>query len=137
MKKIILFLVLGFNAFAFFAQSTPYLGEWELCKIVNLPADTQLIKKSDSRYVKYNFNYNNTFSSYHEEQKMEATGKWGLQKEDKRSFLKLKSHTFTKTKEGLGDYEIKIWNVTPASMIEYVEEKKKIVSYRIYCKIKS
>lgn len=136
MKKIILLFVLIIGVGKVSAQSTPYLGEWELCKVVILPLDTQKITRNDARYVKYNFNYNNTFASYHEEQKMEATGKWGLQKEDKKSFLKIKSHTFTKTKEGLGDYEIKVWNVTPGTLIEYVEEKKKIVSYRIYCRIK-
>ncbi len=124
-------LVIGFAK----AQTTPYLGNWELCKVIILPADTQIIKKDDIRYVKYNFNYNNTFQSYHQDQKKEASGKWGMMKEDKKVFLKIRSHTYTKTKEGLPDYQIVLGQTTATYFQELIEKKGKVVEIRIYCKL--
>ena len=61
MKKIILVIAIAFSAAGLKAQ-TDLIGDWELCKIVVLPADTQVVKQDDTRYIKYHFNYNNTFS---------------------------------------------------------------------------
>ncbi len=134
MKRILIItflLAVGFSK----AQTTPYLGNWELCKVIILPADTQIIKKDDVRYVKYNFNYNNTFQSYHQQQKQEASGKWGMMKEDKKVFLKIRSHTFSKTKEGLPDYQIVLGQTTKIHFQQLFEKKGKITEIWIFCKV--
>ena len=107
-------------------------GNWALTKIITVKGDTQLVSKSDKRYVTYSFSYNNTFKSYHEEQKMDATGKWGFDK--KGNAIKIKSHTFLKTKDGFGDYLIKLREYSKLVFVEIKEEKGKPVAFWIYLK---
>lgn len=130
MKQLTLIAILLF-AGKVFSQSE-LNGNWALAKIVTVKGDTQIISKNDKRFVSYSFSYNNTFKSYHEEQKMDATGKWGFDK--KENAIKIKSHTFLKTKEGLGDYLIKLREYSKFIFVEIKEEKKKPVAFWIYVK---
>ncbi len=116
------------------AAQTDLLGNWELCKIVKLPADTQNIDAHNAKYIKYNFNYNNTFVAYHEKEKEEASGKWGFDR--KENSIKIRNHTFIKSKTGLGDFNIKLSQLNKTVFIQVIEDKKgKPLEYYIYRKI--
>src|ERR1035437_8746584 len=112
------------------AQVKEYVGKWELYKIVTAQGDTQLIKNSDARFISYNFEYNNTFTSFIKEKNEDITGRFGF--EFKTKTLKLKNPMQAKTRTAIGDYDIVINNVTPNYFVEIKTEKKKQVSYYIY-----
>jgi hypothetical protein len=132
MRNIITGLVVLFAANAF--SQTDLIGKWELYKIVTLPADTQLVKTDDPRYQTYNFNYNNTFTSYHRKENEEATGKWGF--DSQKNAIKIKAHTFIKSKTGMGDYNIELLQpINKTVFIQVIYNKKdKPVEYHIYRK---
>ncbi|HXB40346.1 MAG TPA: hypothetical protein VNZ49_07370 [Bacteroidia bacterium] len=133
MKK--LFVTLSLFAFSTLsAQTKDYVGKWELRKIVTAKGDTIHIKSSDARYITYNFEYNNTFTSFVKEKDEEATGRWGFDFANKT--IKIKNPVYTKTKTKIGDYGIVIYMITPINLIESREEKKKQFSYRIYYRVK-
>jgi hypothetical protein len=133
MKKLLLSLcVAGFiNAKA---QVKDYIGHWQLAKVVTVAGDTQLIKPADPRYVTYNFEYNNTFTSFIKEKNEEVTGRWGF--EFKTKTIKIKNPVLNKTKTAIGDYDIVISQITPDFFVEAKPEKKKKFTYYIYSKIK-
>lgn len=133
MKKIITAICL-LACWAGQAQTKDYVGKWELCKIVTIKGDTELIKSSDARYMTYNFEFNNTFTYYNNEKKEEATGRWGYDFGSKT--IKFKNPVYTKTKEKMGDYTLAVHQVTAANLVEVREEGKKKFSYRIYCRAK-
>ena len=133
MKKIITAICL-LACWAGQAQTKDYVGKWELCKIVTVKGDTELIKSTDPRYLTYNFEYNNTFTSFSNEKKEEATGRWGYDFASKT--IKFKNPVYTKTKEKIGDYNLVVQQVNPVNLVEVREEKKKQYSYRIYCRVK-
>ncbi len=133
LKNSFLFTLLLILSSRLSAQ-TDLLGNWELCKLVKLPADTQLINADNELYIRYNFNYNNTFLAYHQKEKEEANGKWGFDR--KENAIKIRNHTFIKTKTVLPDYNIKIAQLTKTSFVEVIEDKKgKPVLYKIYRKL--
>jgi hypothetical protein len=133
MKKLL--VTLSLFAFATLgAQTKDYVGKWELCKIVTAKGDTIRIKSSDARYITYNFEYNNTFTSFIKEKDEEATGRWGFDFANKT--IKIKNPVYTKTKTKIGDYGIVVHMITPINLIESREEKKKQISYWIYCRVK-
>ena len=133
MKKLLLTLSL-LNFILGAAQTKDYVGKWELCKVVTAKGDTQTIKNSDPRYMTYNFEYNNTFTSYEKAKDEEATGRWGYDFANKT--IKIKNPVYVKTKTKIGDYPIVVHMVTPINLIESREEKKKTFSYWIYCRVK-
>jgi len=133
MKKIILILSICVCQI-FNAQTKDYVGKWELCKVVTAKGDTQTIKYSDTRYITYNFEYNNTFTAFVKEKDEEATGRWGFDFEKKT--IKIKNPVYSKTKNKIGDYPIVVHQITPINLIEVREEKKKAFSYWIYCRVK-
>ena len=133
MKKLLLtfcFFIFGILN----AQVKDYIGKWELCKIVTAQGDTQLIKSGDARFVSYNFEYNNTFTSFIKEKNEEVTGRFGF--EFKTKTIKIKNPVLTKTKTAIGDYDIVINNVTLTNFVEIKTGKKKTFSYWIYCRVK-
>jgi len=133
MKNIILIFCLLTFVFTK-AQVKEYVGKWELYKIVSAQGDTQLIKSSDARFISYNFEYNNTFTSFVKEKNEDITGRFGF--EFKTKTLKLKNPMQTKTRTAIGDYDIVISSVTPINFVEIKTEKKKTFSYYIYCRVK-
>lgn len=133
MKKIQILLALV-AAFAAKAQTKDYVGKWELCKIVTAKGDTQLIKNSDARYMTYNFEYNNTFTSYEKAKDEEATGRWGY--DFAKKTILIKNPVYVKTRTKIGDYPIVVHQVTMVNLVEVREEGKKAFSYRIYCRVK-
>lgn len=134
MKKIIstAFCILLFKLAG--AQTAQYNGSWALCKIVTPKGDTEKISPADPRYITYVFTYNNTFTSFIKAKNEEATGRWGY--EFKTKTIKIKNPMITKTKTALGDYDIVIHQVTADFFVEAKEEKKKPVTYYIYCRTK-
>lgn len=116
------------------AQTKDYIGKWELCKIVTAKGDTIAIKNSDSRFITYNFEFNNTFTSFIKAKDEEATGRWGYDFGSKT--IKFKNPVYTKTKTKIGDYTLVVHSVTPVNLVEAKEEGKKQFSYWIYCKVK-
>lgn len=133
MKKILLLLgIMGCGMMN--AQVKDYIGKWELCKVVTAKGDTQLIKNTDPRFVWYNFEYNNTFTSFGNEKKEEVTGRFGF--EFKTKTLKLKNPMLSKTRTAIGDYDIVVASVTPVNFTEVREEGKKAFSHWIYCRVK-
>ena len=133
MKKLILTLSL-FTFGILNAQVKDYVGKWELCKVVTAKGDTELIKKSDPRFVSYNFEFNNTFTSFNNEKKEEITGRFGY--EFKTKTLKMKNPMLSKTRTAIGDYDIVVYSVTPVNFVEIKTESKKTFSYWIYCRVK-
>lgn len=133
MKKIITALSI-LVTIAVSAQTKEYVGKWELCKVVTVKGDTQHIKTSDARYITYEFQYNNTFTSFVKEKDEEATGRWGFDFEKK--MIKIKNPVYTKTKTKIGDYGIVVHLITPINLVESREEGKKKFSYWIYCRVK-
>jgi hypothetical protein len=133
MKKLILTLSL-FTFEILNAQVKDYVGKWELCKVVTIKGDTELIKKSDPRFISYNFEFNNTFTSFSNEKKEEITGRFGY--EFKTKTLKMKNPMLAKTRTAIGDYDIVVYSVTPTNFVEIKTENKKAFSYRIYCRVK-
>lgn len=133
MRKIQVILAL-FAAVAVSAQTKEYVGKWELCKIVTEKGDTIAIKSSDSRYMTYNFEYNNTFTSYEKAKDEEATGRWGY--DFAKKTIRIKNPVYVKTKTKIGDYPIVVHQVTLVNLVEVREEGKKKFSYRIYCRVK-
>jgi hypothetical protein len=133
MKKIILTLSL-FTFGILNAQVKDYVGKWELYKIVTVKGDTEIIKKSDPRFISYNFEFNNTFTSFNNEKKEEITGRFGY--EFKTKTLKMKNPMLAKTRTAIGDYDIVINSVTPINFVEIKTESKKTFSYRIYGRVK-
>jgi hypothetical protein len=118
------------------AQVKDYIGKWALCKVVTAQGDTQLIKNSDPRFVSYNFEYNNTFTSFSNEKKEEITGRFGY--EFKTKTLKMKNPMLAKTRTAIGDYDIVVYGVTLVNFVEVrtENEKKKLYSYWVYCRTK-
>ncbi|MFL5752449.1 MAG: hypothetical protein ACJ76F_03505 [Bacteroidia bacterium] len=114
---------------------TDLVGNWELYKIVKLPSDTQLVKQDDPRYLKYNFNYNNTFSCFHRKENEEATGKWGFDR--KENALKIRAQTFTKSKATMEDFDLKLLQqINKVMFIQVICDKKnKPLEYHIFRKI--
>ncbi len=102
--------------------------------MVTAQGDTQLIKSSDARFISYNFEYNNTFTSFIKEKNEEVTGRFGY--EFKTKTIKIKNPVLTKTKTAIGDWDIVINNVTSINFMEVRAEKKKTFSYWIYCRVK-
>ncbi|MGZ3902273.1 MAG: hypothetical protein ACXVC6_01165 [Bacteroidia bacterium] len=133
MKKLILGLSI-FICFTATAQVKDYIGKWELRKTVTVKGDTQLIKNIDPRFVWYNFEYNNTFTSFSNEKKEEITGRFGY--EFKTKTLKIKNPMLSKTRTAIGDYDIVVYTVSPDYFVEMREEGKKMFSYWIYYRIK-
>jgi len=133
MKHIILVWVLLTFAAAN-AQVKDYIGKWELCKIVTVKGDTELVKNTDSRYRNYNFEYNNTFTSFIKEKNEDVNGRFGY--EFKTKTIKIKNPVLAKTRVAIGDYDIVIHVVMPNYFVELKEEKKKQFSYWIYCRVK-
>lgn len=133
MKKIIVILA-AFVAFVAKGQTKEYVGKWELCKIVTAKGDTQHIAKTDPRWISYNFEFNNTFTSWTKDKEGEASGRWGFNFEDK--YIKIKNPVYTFTKKKIGDYNIVIQQVTLINFVEKREEEKKKFSYWIYCRVK-
>ncbi len=133
MKRLILVISLLTFTFAN-AQTKDYIGKWELCKIVSAKGDTERIKSNDVRYITYNFEYNNTFTSFVKAKDEEATGRWGFDFAAK--MIKIKNPVYTKTKTKIGDYGIVVHQITPINLVEAREEKKKQFSYWIYCRVK-
>src|ERR1700740_280668 len=99
-----------------------YIGKWELRKTITVKGDTQLIKNIDPRFVWYNFEYNNTFTSFSNEKKEEITGRFGY--EFKTKTLKMKNPMLSKTRTAIGDYDIVIHSVTPINFVEIKTESK-------------
>ena len=97
MKKLILTACL-FTFGILNAQVKEYVGKWELSKIVNIKGDTELVKSHDPRYVTYNFEYNNTFSSFIKAKNEEVTGRWGFEFKTKTSPQTLASLPSSKAK---------------------------------------
>ena len=96
-----LIIVISLLAFTFAnAQTKDYIGKWELCKIVTAKGDTERIKSNDARYITYNFEYNNTFTSFVKAKDEEATGRWGFDFAAK--MIKIKNPVYTKTKTKIG-----------------------------------
>ncbi len=125
---ILLFLCTGLKS------QTDLLGKWELCKIVKLPADTQLIKPDNEQYITYNFSYNNTFAAWHQKEKEEGSGKWGFDR--KENAIKVRNHTLVKSRTLLPDYNIKLTQVNKLYFVQVIEDKKgKPLEYRIFCKL--
>lgn len=118
------------------AQVKEYIGEWELYKMVTPLGDTQLIKSSDVRFISYNFEYNNTFTSFIKEKNEEITGRFGF--EFKTRIIKIKNPMLAKTRIAIGDYDIVISKVMPDYFVEVKteNEKKKLFSYWIYRRVK-
>jgi hypothetical protein len=133
MKKVLLLIGI-FAALMGSAQTKEYAGKWELCKIVTVKGDTQHIAKTDSRWISYNFEYNNTFTSWTKDKDGEASGRWGFDFQDK--YIKIKNPVYTFTKKKIGDYNIVIQQVTPVNFVEKREEEKRKFSYWIYCRVK-
>ena len=133
MKQLILVLSLLIVGSAN-AQVKDYIGKWELCKVITAKGDTQLIKNNDPRFISYNFEYNNTFTSFSNEKKEEVTGRFGF--EFKTKTLKMKNPMLAKTRTAIGDYDIVVNSVTPVNFVEIRTEGKKAFSYWIYCRIK-
>ncbi|MGZ3862485.1 MAG: hypothetical protein ACXVPN_02785 [Bacteroidia bacterium] len=133
MKKLILIFSVAFFG-TMNAQVKDYIGKWDLCKVVTAKGDTQLIKNSDPRFVWYNFEYNNTFTSFGNEKKEEITGRFGY--EFKTKTLKIKNPMLSKTRTAIGDYDIVVNSVTPTNFVEVRQEGKKAFSYWIYCRVK-
>ena len=131
------FLVLSLVTLGFAnAQVKDYIGKWDLCKMVTAQGDTQLIKNSDPRFISYNFEYNNTFTSFSNEKKEEITGRFGF--EFKTKTLKLKNPMLTKTRTAIGDCDIVISKVLPNLFVEVrtENEKKKFYTYWLYSRVK-
>lgn len=116
------------------AQTKDYVGKWELCMIVTAQGDTEHIRRSDARYLAYNFEYNNTFTSFTRDKEGEATGRWGF--DFGKKTIKIKNPVYTVTKTKIGDYGIAIEQVTPGWFTERKEEVKKKFSYWVYCRVK-
>ena len=133
MKHLIFFLVFIICGIAN-AQVKDYVGKWQLCKMVTAKGDTVLIKDSDPRFVNYNFEYNNTFTSFIKEKNEDVNGRWGF--EFKTKTIKIKNPVLAKTRVAIGDYDIVIHVVMPNYFVEVKEEKKKQFSYWIYCRVK-
>jgi hypothetical protein len=130
-------LILSFCLFALVslnAQVKEYVGKWELCKIITAKGDTELIKSNDARFVSYNFEYNNTFTSFIKEKNEQSSGRWGL--EFKTKTIKIKNAMLSKTRVYMGDIDIVINTVMPDYFVEIRTEKKKQFSYYIYCRVK-
>ena len=136
MKKTIitLFCILSFNLIK--AQATQFNGNWALCKIVTAAGDTQIVSEKDARYLTYNFANNNTFTSFRKEQNEEVSGVWSF--DFKTKAIRVRNALLTKTRTKLENYEIVIHKVMPSFFVEIKteNEKKKIFSYRIYCRTK-
>jgi hypothetical protein len=117
------------------SAQTDLVGNWELYKIVKLPSDTQLVKQDDPRYLKYNFNYNNTFSCFHRKENEEATGKWGFDR--KENALKIRAQTFIKSKVTMDDFDLKLLQpLNKVMFIQVISDKKnKPLEYYIFRKI--
>ena len=112
------------------------LGNWELSKIVKLPKDTQAIKNDNEKYIKYFFNYNNTFIAYQGKDKEEVNGKWGFDR--KENAIKVRNHTFVKSKNTIPDYNIKLVVLSKTFFIQVIEDKKgKPIEHHIYKKLES
>lgn len=136
MKKaiIVLLCILSFKLVQ--AQATQYNGNWVLCKIVTSAGDTQTVAATDARYLTYNFAYNNTFTSFRKEQNEEVSGVWSF--DFKTKAIRIRNSIFMKTRTKLENYEILINKVTPKNFVEIKteNEKKKLYTYYIYCKVK-
>ncbi len=132
--KTFLLSIAMLGAFAGSAQTKEYVGKWELCKMITVKGDTQHIAKTDPRWISYNFEYNNTFTSWTRDKEGEASGRWGFDFEGK--FIKIKNPVYTFTKKKPGDYNIVIQQVTPVNFIEKRQEEKRKFSYWIYCRVK-
>ena|ERR1700749_1351182 len=136
MKKAISILVcvLSFNLLQ--AQATQYNGNWALCKVVTATGDTQIVSTTDVRYITYNFNYNNTFASFRKEQNEEVSGVWSF--DFKTKAIRIRNSIYTKTRTKLENYDIVINKTTPTYFVEVKteNEKKKLFTYYIYCKVK-
>jgi len=136
MKKaiIILVCVLSFNLIQ--AQATQYNGNWALCKVVTAAGDTQVVSTTDVRYITYNFTYNNTFTSFRKEQNEEVSGVWSY--DFKTKSIRIRNSLFMKTRTKLENYEIVINKTTSNYFVEVKteNEKKKLFTYYIYCKVK-
>lgn len=133
MRRIVL-IIAAFAALAGKAQTREYVGKWELCKMVTVKGDTQLIAKTDPRWISYNFEYNNTFTSWTKDKEGEASGRWGFDFEEK--YIKIKNPVYTITKKKIGDYNIMIHQVATNFFVEKRQEEKKKFSYWIYCRVK-
>lgn len=133
-KKTLL-VFLGIAVWSGLRAQTDLVGVWELCKVVKLPSDTQVVKQDDPRYLKYNFSYNNTFSCYHKKENEEATGKWGFDRAE--NAIKIRKQTFNKSKNTLEDYDIKLLQqINKVVFIQVISDKKnKPLEYYIYRKM--
>jgi hypothetical protein len=131
---ITLFCILSFNLIK--AQATQYNGSWALCKIVTAAGDTQLVSDKDMRYLTYNFANNNTFTSFRKEQNEEVSGVWSF--DFKNKAIRVRNALLTKTRTMLENYDIIINKVTSNFFVEIKteNEKKKLFSHYIYCKVK-
>jgi len=133
MKKLLLICCLSICGILN-AQTKDYVGKWELCKVVTAKGDTQHIKSSDARYITYDFQGNNTFTSFVKEKNEEATGRWGFDFANKT--IKIKNPVYTVSKNKIGDYGIAVHQVTLVNLVEVRKEEKKTFSYWIYCRVK-
>ena len=137
MKRIYILLFFGLLSTSSIHALTDLLGNWELYKVVKVTkvsSDTQNVSNTDALYVKYYFSYNNTFSSFHQKEKEDATGKWGFDK--KENSIKIRNHTFAKSKTGLGDYNIKLTQLGKTIFVQVIADKKgKPLEDYIYRKI--
>jgi hypothetical protein len=133
MMKRILITFAGLMSCAL-AQTKDYVGKWELCMIVTAKGDTEHVRRTDARYLAYNFEYNNTFTSFTKDKEGEASGRWGFDFENKT--IKIKNPVYVVTRQKIGDYGIAIEQVTPGWFSERKEEGKKKFSYWVYCRVK-
>src|SRR4051812_300609 len=117
-----LLIIFSLFTFSFLnAQVKEYVGKWELCKVITSKGDTQLVKSSDPRFVSYNFDYNNTFTSFIKEKNEEATGRWGF--DFKTKTIKIKYAMLSTTRVAMGDVDIAINKVMPNYFVEIKTEK--------------
>ncbi len=133
MKKL-LFILGIVVAMTTNAQTKDYVGKWELRMIVSPQGDTTHIKQNDARYITYNFEYNNTFTSYVKAKNEEATGRWGYDFGNKT--IKIKNPVYTTSRVKIGDYDLVVKEVTPNWLAELRQEKKKEFSTWVYLKVK-
>ncbi len=136
MQKAIITLVFILSFHLIKAQATQYNGSWALCKIVTANGDTQLVTEKDVRHITYNFANNNTFTSFRKEQNEEVSGVWSF--DFKNKAIRVRNALLTKTLTKLENYDIVINKVTSNFFVEIKteNEKKKLFSYYIYCKVK-
>lgn len=115
-------------------QTKEYVGKWELCMIVTAKGDTEHVRRTDPRYMAYNFEYNNTFTSFTKDKEGEASGRWGF--DFAKKTIKIKNPVYVYTKQKIGDYTIPVQEVTAGWFTERKEEGKKKFSYWVYRRVK-